>query len=79
MRCRGCYAPTSRYCEQGLQLRLEADAMFIASLPGRHERQRWLESSRRQLDAEQFERLEAMARAKYQELRNGQVQNAQGA
>ncbi len=48
MGCRDCYAPTSRYCSEGLALRMENDAWFVAGLEDLDARRRWMDVLRKQ-------------------------------
>ncbi|MBD8671592.1 hypothetical protein [Pseudomonas lurida] len=38
MRCRGCYAPTQRFCCVGLALRIEYDALYLLSIEDSRQR-----------------------------------------
>lgn len=48
MSCRVCFAPTRNHCSEGLALRMENDARFIAGLTDLAERRRWMEVAREQ-------------------------------
>lgn len=70
MGCRRCYAPNSRYCEVGRDLRLHADAAFIASLPDLHLRRYWRGLEHRQ-HPENMQRLDELIKQKYKEKSSG--------
>ncbi|WP_313453238.1 hypothetical protein [Stutzerimonas nitrititolerans] len=70
MTCRSCYAPTSRYCDVGRDLRLQAEAAFIASLKTLPERRYWRALEEKN-HPENMVRLDELIKQKYRGQVNG--------
>lgn len=66
MACRSCFAPSSRYCDVGQELRLKADAAFIAGLDDLASRRRWIASEEKKNPA-LMPRLKELVAEKYKE------------
>lgn len=66
MSCPNCYAPNARYCPEGLELRLQADAVFIASLDNITDRRRWMACIDKRNPAH-MPRLKELVAQKYKE------------
>lgn len=70
MACRACFAPNNHYCEEGRDLRLHADAAFIASKPDLGQRRYWRSLEQRQ-NPENMARLDELIKEKFKEKGNG--------
>lgn len=70
MVCRSCFAPNDHYCDEGRELRLKADAAFIASLPDLHQRRYWRALEHKK-NPDNMERLDELIKQKYEEQRSG--------
>lgn len=64
--CANCYAPSARYCPDGQELRLQADAVFIAGLDDLGARRRWMASEEKKNPA-LMPRLKELVAEKYRE------------
>ena len=70
MACRSCFAPSNRYCPAGQELRLQADAVFIAALTNLGEHRRWMASEEKKNPA-LMPRLKELVAEKYKGWANG--------
>lgn len=68
--CSSCYAPSARFCGDGQELRLAADAVFIAGLKDLGERRRWMASEEAK-NPNLMPRLKELVAQKYKERANG--------
>jgi hypothetical protein len=64
--CPSCYAPCSRYCDIGWELRQQASAAFIVTLDDIAQRRRWMASEKLK-HPKHLPRLEELVREKYKE------------
>lgn len=70
LRCPVCYAPSARYCADGQEFRLAADAVFIARLSDIGDRRRWMASEEAK-NPNLMPRLKELVAQKYKERANG--------